>query len=273
MRTRAPSGSRESATQSCAASGRILAAALCTAIGGLLAACADTPPMPPAIPTAANGPAMTTIDLVQRDWHTDICVSSEDMDASLAVLTEGFDGARFLCFGFGERQYVVERRHDPLTMLSALLPSQAALLMTVLRASPEEAFGTPDVVHLAIGAAGRDGLQSYLRASLRTDTAGHPVRLGAGPYPGRVFYAATGTYDAFHTCNTWTARGLRSAGLPIDDAVLFAGAVMRQARHSSAALPLAPSGASSVPHLKPCVCTAKTPGPSKAPDCTPEPAL
>ncbi|OAJ55761.1 hypothetical protein A6V37_05965 [Paraburkholderia ginsengiterrae] len=203
------------------------------AIAASLAACASAPPMPSSVPGDATGltaPTATTIEVVERDWHTDICIRSEDMDTSLARVARDFAGARFFCFGFGERQYVVGRRHDPLTMIAALLPSKAALLMAALRAPPAEAFGAANVVRLAINAAGRDGLQTYLRESLETDPNGQPVILGAGPYPGSVFYAAVGTYDAFHTCNTWTARALRSARLPVDDTVLFAGAVMRQAR-------------------------------------------
>jgi uncharacterized protein (TIGR02117 family) len=165
-------------------------------------------------------------------------VRTEDAGAWVMTLARGFDGARVLCFGFGERQYVVERRHDLLATLSALLPSEAAVLMTVLRAPPDAAFGASNVVNLAITEAGRTALQAFLRASLQTDTAGAPLRLADGPYPGSVFFAAAGTYDAIHTCNTWTARALRSAGLAIADA-LFAGGVMRQARRIAAAQPAA----------------------------------
>ena len=45
---------------------------------------------------------------------------------------------------------------------------------------------------------------------------GSAVRLADGPYVGSVFYASTETYDAFHTCNTWTALVLRDGGLPVD---------------------------------------------------------
>ena len=36
------------------------------------------------------------------------------------------------------------------------------------------------------------------------------------------------TYDAFHTCNTWTALVLRDAGVPVDTHVLLADQVMQQ---------------------------------------------
>ena len=60
-----------------------------------------------------------------------------DAGERVRALASGFDGARFLCFGFGERQFVMAREHGVLATLSALLPSRAALLMTVLNAPPE----------------------------------------------------------------------------------------------------------------------------------------
>jgi hypothetical protein len=46
-----------------------------------------------------------------------------------------------------------------------------------------------------------------------------------------VFYAARDTYDALHTCNTWTAETLRAGGLPVPSAgVLFVGQVLGPAR-------------------------------------------
>jgi hypothetical protein len=65
--------------------------------------------------------------------------------------------------------------------------------------------------------------------SLAKDAAGMPRRLGPGPDPQSVFYAATGTYDLSHTCNTWTAEALRAAGAPVSAAgVVFAGQLLDQ---------------------------------------------
>ena len=210
-----------------------------------LAACSSTP-------TPAPGPIATTIAAVERGWHTDVCIRAEDAGPWILALAHGygFDGEHFLCFGFGERQYLLTHDHGPLETLSALLPSRAALLMTVLRDSPGAAFGSSNVVNLGISRDGLTGLQAFLQGAVQTDKAdqpqgdvadkpegdlaGKPVGLGEGPYPGSVFFAATGTYDLFYTCNTWTAAALRSAGLPVNTTVLFAGGVMRQARQLAA---------------------------------------
>ncbi len=152
----------------------------------------------------------------------------------LATLAEGFAGAQVLCFGFGERQFFMTPDPGLLTHLSALLPSRSALLMTALRAPADAAFGAGNVVVLHVTPPAEAALRRFLWRSLELDAAGAPVRLADGPYPGSVFWAAVDTYDAFFTCNTWTADGLRAAGLPVGGPVVFAGQVMSQVRQIAA---------------------------------------
>ncbi|MFC4704789.1 MULTISPECIES: DUF2459 domain-containing protein [Paraburkholderia] len=173
---------------------------------------------------------VSTVVVARRGWHTDVCVRSEDAGQLASSLATEFNGARYLCFGFGERQYVVMRTQNPLTALRALFPSRAAVLMTVLRDAPAEAFGVSNVAALEVTRAGLSGLEAFLQRSIQNDASGGPMRLGEGPYPGSEFFAATGTYDAFYTCNSWTADALRSAGLPVDGAVLLAGDLMHRVR-------------------------------------------
>lgn len=207
----------------CPGAGRARAWAI-VVFASALAACSTVRVKPSA------GPAAATVTVAQRGWHTDICLPVDDASPWIASLAQGFDGARFLCFGFGERQYVITRTHTPLDAMAALLPSRAAVLMTVLRASPADAFGSANVAGVGIGRDGLAGLQAFLRRSVETGPAAQPLRLADGPYPGSVFFAATGTYHAFYTCNTWTADALRAAGVPVRRAVLFSGDLMYQVR-------------------------------------------
>lgn len=152
----------------------------------------------------------------------------------LVPLVADFPGVRFVCFGFGERQYFLSENPGLLEELSALLPSKAALLMTALSAPPPAAFGRQQVATLRVSLAGEAALRRFIWQSIQADAAGRPIRLSNGPYAGSVFYAATGTYDAFFTCNSWTADGLRAAGIPLGGWVVFAGQVMSQARRVEA---------------------------------------
>ncbi len=169
--------------------------------------------------------------VIERGWHTDIGLPVEEITGPLTALERPFPGVRYLTFGFGERQFLVTREVSLVTMLSALLPSRSALLMTALRTAPEEAFGARDVVTLHVSQAGLRDIEARIWDELEHSPAGDPIWLADGPYPGSVFYAARDTYDGFYTCNTWTAAVLRSGGLPMaTTGILFAGQVMGMAR-------------------------------------------
>ena len=56
---------------------------------------------------------------------------------------------------------------------------------------------------------------SYLEHSFYKDNSGRIVESTNGHYKNRQFYEAEGDYYLMNTCNKWTAKGLRSAGLDI----------------------------------------------------------
>ena len=188
-----------------------------------------------ATPAAAPVDPVTTIDVVEGDWHTDVCIRTSDADAPLLRLAEGYDGSRFLCLGFGDRHYLLSRERGPLTLISALLPGDGALLLTILRETPAAAFGAENVVRLDVDRQGIDNLRAFLNKAVQTDPTGAPIRLGDGPYPGGLYFGSTTRYAGFYTCNTWTADALRTACIPIHGPVLFAEGVMRQVRQIAAA--------------------------------------
>ena len=195
----------------------------CLALTGLIAACSAPNPLPP--------PDDAVVYVAERGWHTDITLPVEEIAGPLATRERGLPGVRFLTFGFGERQFLVNRQRTVGAMLNALLPSQSALLMTALRATPEEAFGQRNVVALHVSPAGLEQIVANIWREFEPSTAGEPVWLAEGPYPGSVFYAARDTYHALYTCNTWTAEILRAGGVPMPvTGVVFAGQVMGMAR-------------------------------------------
>ncbi len=103
------------------------------------------------------------------------------------------------------------------------------MLVIPLKMAPEAFFGVSNAVAIHVSPDGIERLSQLLRNYLATDEEGAPRRIGAGLYPGSVFYASTGTYNLSHTCNTWTAEALRVTGLPVNAAgVVFAAQVLDQ---------------------------------------------
>lgn len=195
----------------------------------LLCAACTAPARLSATPDTA--PLTATLFVIDRGWHTDIGLRADDITGALVALKNRFPGARYLSLGFGERAYITSRQVTVGTTLRALLPSESALLVSALRTSPQTAFGAGNVVTLRVTPGGLARLEYRLWQEFERTPADTPVSLGPGPYAGSEFFAALGTYDAFHTCNTWTATILATAGLPVSaSGVIFAHQILNQAR-------------------------------------------
>jgi uncharacterized protein (TIGR02117 family) len=200
-------------------------------LGAALAGCATAPPSA----DLTAGPRTETIYLIERGWHTDIGITAEQLDPSLAALRGDLPGARVFVIGFGERAYLLRREHDFGDMLAALIPGPGALLVTFLRDPPQVAFPPADVVPLRVSVRGLARLNGFLARSFERAPDGAPRHIAPGPYPGSLFYAASETYGGTFTCNTWTAEGLQATGLPVHaGGVLFADGVADQARRIAA---------------------------------------
>jgi Protein of unknown function (DUF2459) len=197
----------------------------------LLGAC--TPLVPPvALPAPADD---VNLYVIERGWHADISFPVDEMTGPLTGPAQRFAGVRFPIFGFGERQFLLARLATLGGMLSAMLPSRSALLMTALDGTPQAAFGADHVVVVHLSRAGLARIEAAAWEEIDKKPAGELNDLGDGPYPGSVYYAALGTYDAIDTCNTWTAEMLRTGGMPVQVAgVLFVGQVMEMARSIAA---------------------------------------
>jgi uncharacterized protein (TIGR02117 family) len=153
--------------------------------------------------------------LIAAGWHTEIALPVDAIHDPLRTVTPDFPGARYLSFGWGERNYYMARAPTVGDAMSALFPGPAVLLVTPLYQPPRESRASAQVFELGLSMAGLHRLSNYLWSAFDKSGDGTTRRLAAGPAAGSIFYAATGTYSSSYTCNTWTAEGLRVAGLPV----------------------------------------------------------
>ncbi len=180
---------------------------------GILTGCAEEPVAP------YRGQAATdrTVYVVAASWHTEIGLAGEDIGGPLGVLKGRFPEAHYLVFGWGAEDYYMTPHPDLSDLLRAVIPGPAVMLVIPLDSPPAEAFGGDTRVYAIPAArAGLARLSEFLWRYLSKQPDGTLRAAGSGLYPGSVFYAAEGTYDIAHTCNTFTAEGLRAAGLPVD---------------------------------------------------------
>lgn len=210
----------------------LLRTALGTMIAGLVAGCANAPSSPHG-PLSAHPPISSrpmSIGVVDEGWHTGLILPAADVDPSLPEIRPWFPGAKYLVFGWGNRRYYMATHPGWLLGLKALFPSSSVMLIQGLAENPQKVF-LPDVRirWFCITGTGLAHINAYLADYLQAGPKGGLRELHRGPWANSWFFASTGTYDALHTCNTWTARTLRIAGLPVHSkGVVFAGQVVSE---------------------------------------------
>ena len=190
----------------------------------------------------AAGPPVT-IYVIKRSWHTDIGFDVADLHAPLATVRPALPEAHYLLFGFGDKHYLMTRENSFEGMVGAVWPGDGLVLMTGLTGTPEQAFGAEGVARLTLSAAQARRLEEFIWDTLAKED-GVATSLAPGPYDGSLYYPSTRRYSGLYTCNTWTAEGLRTAGLPVRSfGVEFSGQVWRQVRRLQGSAALEPSAA------------------------------
>ncbi len=166
----------------------------------------------------------------RRGWHIDVGFAADELGELQSVRDE-LPSARFISFGFGDRYYLLHRNASFPGVFAALWPGRGLVLITALQDAPQRAFGAKNVAAVRISAAQARALQQFIRASLQTPAQ----KVADGPYPDAAFLASTVSYSAINTCNTWAAKALAAAGLPVSSrGVVFAGQLWRQVQRIAA---------------------------------------
>ena len=174
--------------------------------------------------------------VIKRGWHIDVGVAVADLQPHLWRMSAAFQGPRYLLFGFGDRHYLLHKGAG--NLLAALWPGPGIVLVTSLRAAqPEDVFGNDDVVRLDLTPQQMSDLQSFIWYTLGA-SVDSITPIAPGPYPESAYYESVLRYSAAHTCNTWAAEALRTAGLPVDSfGVEFAWQLWHQVRPLRTARP------------------------------------
>jgi hypothetical protein len=193
----------------------------------LLAGCAPCFSQSPA--SQPNKQSGAVIYVARRGWHIDIGFPASELQPPLSSVAARFADVHYVFFGFGDQHYLESTHHTASALLAALWPGAGLILATGVSVTPQEAFGSAQVLAVAVTSMQSNEAQRFVWRSLQPHTAAAPYT--PGPYPGSLYLAATPQYSALHTCNTWAAESLAAAGLPVKSSrVIFAGQLWRRVR-------------------------------------------
>ena len=170
-------------------------------------------------PAPSESEPHKTIYLVSHGWHAGIVLQRAEIPESIWPAPVDFPYAQYLEVGWGDMDYYqTADPHMGLILKAALLPTASVLHIVGFNGSVPAYFPYSEIIRIELSSAGFEHLSRTIAASFATDEAGNTTSLGPGLYGNSRFYLSRETYHLFNTCNVWTARALRAAGLPITPA-------------------------------------------------------
>ena len=162
----------------------------------------------------------TVFLVLSNPIHTDIAVAIDDeiIERFGFLQRQGLPidapNARYLAFGWGGREFYIATPRwtdlKPIPLLKGLTLDRAAMHVGV---TEEIAATSPDVVSFDVDDEHYEALLQFILDSFRGDSL-NPILIPGAQYGSYdLFYEANGYFNAAVGCNTWTAAGLRKAGL------------------------------------------------------------
>ncbi len=171
------------------------------------------------------------IYIVSHGWHTGIVIPGDQLGTELSFLNEYFPNRLYLEFGWGDKAfYQAKEITTGIALKAALWPSESVMHIVAVPEEPHRFFKQSQIVEVKLSAKGYSLLQSYLSRSFYRGSQGEVISGHKGLYGDSLFFQATDHFHLFNTCNSWTAKALDSAGVPISTFfTLTADSVMTQA--------------------------------------------
>lgn len=165
------------------------------------------------------------IFVVHDSWHAALVLRKADLPIEALPETGDFPSARFVEFSWGDQDYFPNPESGFFAALRAAFWSGGSVLHLVgVDDEVRRFYPKAEVVELSLSRGAYDRLIGFLAGSFRRAPADRRAPPRPGLYAYSRFYPSTHDFSALNTCNTWVAKGLAGAGLPISTAgILSAG--------------------------------------------------
>lgn len=180
---------------------------------------------------AAETSAKKTVYVTSNGFHTGLVVRRADVSPEHWPEVENGSDLPWVEVGWGSETFYRAQVISPVVVVKAFAPNASVLHVVNWPVPPDEIF-SGEIVRLEVASDQFDAMCRFIHDTYALDD-GRPEFLGPGLYGESAFYRARGPYYFPNTCNVWTARALRLAGVPILPAVCTtAQAVMLAVRQA-----------------------------------------
>ncbi len=168
------------------------------------------------------------IFLVSHGWHTGFVVPADEITAHFPKLKKRFAHTPYIEFGWGDKGfYEAQEITTGLTLRAIFWPTNSVIHAVAVPQNVVNFFEKAQVEKLCLSEKNYLRLIAFIANSFNTYPGNEVRATKAGIYGDSQFYEGIGSYYLMNTCNKWTAKGLKSAGLDISTTFkLTAGSIM-----------------------------------------------
>lgn len=181
-------------------------------------------------PCRNGGERTESFQLVRYGWHTGVVVAAADLNRRLPDLRQRFPRASHYELGWGDAGFYQSAEADSGMALRAMFRSPGTVVHVVgLGEDLAWHLERVEVRELRATAENHRRLLDFLESSFARGNDGRLIAAAPGLFGDSQFFNGAGRYHLCNTCNTWTAKALRSAGVGVGSGrKLTADAVMRK---------------------------------------------
>jgi len=161
-------------------------------------------------------PEPQRIYIVRQGLHTGFVLPASTIETPLPQVYANSDSAAYMEFGWGDMDYY---QSDVVTFgmtVKALFwPTQSVVRVVSIPDRPDKHFIENDIEALCLDREQYALLIDFIAQSFFRNRDGQIIKTLESDDGTSQFYQAEGRYSVWNTCNTWTAKGLKSAGWSI----------------------------------------------------------
>jgi len=160
--------------------------------------------------------------IVNHGWHTGFVIPADDIQSILPELESRFNDNLYLEVGWGDKGfYQANEITSGLTIQAIFWPTESVVHVVGINELPDIYFSHSETIGLCMTETQYALLIDFIVNSFEKTLDGKIKQLRNGIYGNSQFYQGAGNYYLFNTCNKWTAKGLKSAGISIDPIFMF----------------------------------------------------
>lgn len=167
-----------------------------------------------------------SVFVVHDSWHAAIVLRANDLSSAALPELVDFPEARYVEFSWGDKDYFPDPKSGVFTALKAAFWSSGSVLHLVgFKEEVGNFYPHAEITELRVSPSAYERLIGFIAQSFSRPHANRRAQASAGLYSYSRFYPSTGKFSVVNnTCNTWVARALEIAGLPVFPGLVISAA-------------------------------------------------